>query len=234
MTNAFYIETIPGKNNTNIVCQFHKTLWAQTIFKKMVYKICKDYHIYGIKTSQLDPTLFIKHSQTRNLTLLVYIDDIIGRMMGNDDKCVSNEFGIKDLGKLKYFLGIEVARLKQGIFISQQKYVIGLQREIGNLRCKPVTLLLEPNHKRGEAKEDDVVDKEMYQKLISKLIYLSHKRPNITYVVSVVSQFMHGPKNVIYRLFKGYYNILKGTLAKAFYIEQEQDLKLKHIQILIM
>ena len=66
----------------------------------------------------------------------MYVDDII--VTENDEKekntlkqCLANEFEIKDLGKFKYFFGIEVARSKQGIFISQQKYVIDLLRETG-------------------------------------------------------------------------------------------------------
>ena len=89
----------------------------------------------GYKQIQGDHTLFIKHSISRGVTsLIVYVDDII--VTGNDEKknntlkrCLAKEFEIKDLGKLKYFLGIEVARSKQGIFISQHKYVIDLLKE---------------------------------------------------------------------------------------------------------
>ena len=78
----------------------------------------------GYKQSQGDHTFFIKHSISRGITaLIVYVDDII--VTRNDEKekntlkqCLAKEFEIKDLGKLKYFFGIEVARFKQGIFIS--------------------------------------------------------------------------------------------------------------------
>ena len=87
--------------------------------------------------------LFIKHSDSGGITtVLVYVDDII--LTRNDEnerqtlrQCLTKEFEIKELGKLKYFRGIEVAHSKQGIFISQQKYVTNL-KEIGKLACKPV------------------------------------------------------------------------------------------------
>ena len=89
--------------------------------------------------------------------------------MGNDEKekqdlkqCLIKEFEIKELGRLKYFLGIEVSYSRQRIFISQQKYVIDLLKEIGKLGCKPTTTPIEPNQKLGKAKEEPVVDKEMY------------------------------------------------------------------------
>ena len=107
---------------------------------------------------------------------------------------LATEFEIKELGKLKYFLGIEVAYSTQRIFISQQKYVIDLLAKTGKIGCKPVSTPMDPNHKVGEAKEEPVVDKRMYQRLVGRLIYLAHTRPNIAYSVSIVSQFMHDPR----------------------------------------
>ena len=103
--------------------------------------------------------------------LLVYVDDIIVTWDDENEKeylnkRLSQEFDMKSLGKLKYFLGIEVAHSKQGIFICQQKYVIGILRETGYLGCKPANTPIEPNHKLGEARADEGVDKEMYQKLV--------------------------------------------------------------------
>ena len=164
----------------------------------------------GYKKSQGDHTLFIKHSDEGGVTvLLVYVDDII--VTGNDEeekealsKCLVREFEIKELGRLKYFLGIEVAHSREGIFISQQKYVTDLLKETGKLACKPASTPIDPNHKLGEASEDPTMDREVYQRLVEKLIYLAHTRPDIAYAVSVVSQFMHNPREVhlqaVYRI----------------------------------
>ena len=56
---------------------------------------------------------------------------------------------MKELGQLKYFLGIEVARSKHGVLLSQQKYVLDLLTETGMLDCKPVETPMEMNHKIG-------------------------------------------------------------------------------------
>ena len=102
---------------------------------------------------------------------------------------------MKQLGDLKYLLGIEVARSKHGIFLSQRKYVLDLLAKTGMLGCKPIDTPIEQNHKNFHCADATSADRGRCQRLVGKLIYLSHTRPDIAYAVNVVSQFMHGPKN---------------------------------------
>ncbi|CAL9028535.1 unnamed protein product [Prunus brigantina] len=118
--------------------------------------------------------------------------DII--VIGNDaeeqlklQKYLSQEFEMKDLGGMKCFLGIEVARSKTGIFLSQRKYVMDLLTETRMLGCKPTDTLIEMNHKLGEDMDQEPTNKEQYQCLVGKLIYLAYTRPYIAYAVSMVS-----------------------------------------------
>ena len=74
---------------------------------------------------------------------------------------------------MKYFLGIEMAHSKEGIFISQQKYMLDLLAETGVLGSKAIDTPIEPNHRLGEVLEDGVVDKGSYQRLVGRLIYLA-------------------------------------------------------------
>ena len=146
---------------------------------------------YGYKQSQTDHTLFIKHSRGKVSALIVYVDDIV--MIGNDQEelkrlkhHLAEEFEIKDLGPLRYFLGIEVARSVKGIFISQRKYILDLLEETGMLGCKPADSPIEANHWLC-SNDGKPIDKERYQRLVGKLIYLSYTRPDIAYVVGGVS-----------------------------------------------
>ncbi|RVW78772.1 Retrovirus-related Pol polyprotein from transposon RE1 [Vitis vinifera] len=74
---------------------------------------------------------------------------------------------------------------------------------------------MDPNHKLGEAKEEPVVDKKMYQRLVGRLIYLAHTRPNIAYLVSVISQFMHGPREPHLQAAYRVLHYLKGNPGKG-------------------
>ena len=143
--------------------------------------------------------MFYKHSTTSKIVILIaYVDDII--LTSNDagelevlKKFLAREFEIKDLEAPRYFLGMQFARSKKGIFVSRRKYVLDLLKETGLLGCKPIETPMEPNLRLQLASVDKVVNRDQYQRLVGRLIYLSHTRPDITFAVSVVSQFMNSP-----------------------------------------
>lgn len=83
-------------------------------------------------------------------------------------KYLAIEFEIKNLGKLKYILGKEVAHSKSGIFILRQKYVFDLLWKIGMLAFKLIDTTIEQNHKLRDAKKEAIVDQGMYQRLVGK------------------------------------------------------------------
>ncbi|XP_070005737.1 uncharacterized mitochondrial protein AtMg00810-like [Nicotiana sylvestris] len=89
--------------------------------------------------------------------------------------------------------------------VSQRKYVLDLLKETEMSGCRPAETLLDPNIKLKN-KEGDPIDKGQYQRLVGKLIYLLHTRPDIAFAVSLVSQFMYSPKKehqkVVYRILR--------------------------------
>jgi len=101
------------------------------------------------------------------MALLVHVDDLV--LMGNDtDTCdkfkvyLNDCFCIKDLGPLKYFLGIEVARNLQGIFLGQRKYALQIVDERGLLGSKPTGCPTETNHKLPLADGKPCTDSTQY------------------------------------------------------------------------
>ncbi|RVX20446.1 Retrovirus-related Pol polyprotein from transposon RE1 [Vitis vinifera] len=183
----------------------------------------------GYKQGQADHTLFVKKSHAGKLAILiVYVDDIIlsGNDMGelqNLKKYLSEEFEVKDLGNLKYFLGMEVARSRKGIVVSQRKYILDLLKETGMLGCKPIDTPMDSQKKLGIEKESTPVDRGRYQRLVGRLIYLSHTRPDIGFAVSVVSQFMHSPTEehmeAVYRILR----YLKMTPGKGLFFRKTEN-----------
>jgi len=131
----------------------------------------------GYYQSRGDHTLFFKHSSKKVTALLVYVNDIV--VTRNDDEeqqilkgKLAKKFEIKDLGVLKYFLGIEVAYSKAGIFLSQGKYILDLLAEIGMTGGKGSNIPLDPNLRLQENPKGKAVDRGRFQRLVDKLIYL--------------------------------------------------------------
>nr|GFA41674.1 ribonuclease H-like domain-containing protein [Tanacetum cinerariifolium] len=109
---------------------------------------------------------------------------------------LSNNFKIKDLGELKYFLGIEALRTKSGLCLNHRKYCLEMLHEYGLLACRPVMTPLPKNYvlSHNESNGDKYLRNiTSYQKVIGKLKYLTMTRLDISYVVQSLSQHMHVP-----------------------------------------
>ena len=93
-----------------------------------------------------------------------------------------------------YFIGIEIAQSKKRILLTQKKYILDLLDETKHLQCKTNDSRIEVNHKFTLSDDDHKFKMNSYKKLIDKLLYLSHTRPDISYSINVLSQFMHSPR----------------------------------------
>ena len=177
-----YMDAPPGfheKFGTK-VCKLKKSLYGLKQSPRAWFeKFTQFFKSQGRSQGQGDHTMFCKHSHGKISILIVYVDDII--LTGDDvhemnrlKTSISSTFENKDLGPLRYFLGMEVARSKKGIVVSQRKYVLDLLKENDMSGCRPADTPIDPNQKLGDDKEGDMVNTTRYQKLGGKLIYLSH------------------------------------------------------------
>ncbi|KAK2414048.1 putative mitochondrial protein [Trifolium repens] len=226
-----YMDIPPGFEDRfgSNVCKLNKSLYGlkqspRAWFEKFTQSMKKQGYIQG----QADHTLFTKFSQDGKIAvLIVYVDDIV--LTGNDTdemgrvkEKLAVDFEIKDLGSMRYFLGMEVARSKDGIVVSQQKYILDLLKETGMSGCRPADTPMDPNAKLWE-KGSVPVDTGRYQRLVGKLIYLSHTRPDIAFSVSVVSQFMHSPfeehLEAVYRILR----YLKANPGKGLFFRKTNE-----------
>ena len=80
-----------------------------------------------------------------------------------------------------------VAQSRKGIVVSQQKFILELLKETRMIGCKPVDTPIDPNRKLCDSQSEERVDTGQYQRLVGKLIYLAHTRPNITVTANLVS-----------------------------------------------
>eukprot|EP00253_Pinus_taeda_P007517 PITA_07517 len=123
-----------------------------------------------------------------------------------------NEFEMKDLGIMKYFLGMEVYQSKDEIFICQTKYAHDMLNKFDMLDCHPSPT---PSaHGEVLCRDDgaDLVDEKTYRSIVGSLIFLTHTRPDITYSVSLVSRYMTNPSEIYMKAAKRILRYVKGTL----------------------
>ncbi|XP_019240599.1 PREDICTED: uncharacterized protein LOC109234813 [Nicotiana attenuata] len=164
----------------------------------------------GFTQSHYDYSLFSKRKGCSQVLVLIYVDDLL--VTGSDvmfiDKTradLQKFFKMKDLGELKFFLGIEFARSSKGIYMSQRKYALELIAELGLAGSKTTSTPLEVNQKLTTMEFDKAItpaadndpvlrDASVYQRLVGRLLYLTMTRPDISYDVQTLSQFMHAPK----------------------------------------
>jgi len=180
----------------NKVCKLHKSLYGLKQAPRYWFaKLSATLKKYGFKQSYLDYSLFTLQHDEVQLVVLVYVDDLI--VSGSHPTPIrwfknylSTCFHMKDLGVLKYFLGVEVARSPTGIYLCQHKYALDIISESGLLGAKPASILLEQNHRLPLANGCFLENTEQYRRLVGQLIYLCFTRPELSYSVHTLSQFM--------------------------------------------
>jgi hypothetical protein len=148
----------------------------------------------GYKQSNSDYSLFTLSHKDNFTALLIYADDIIlsGTCVEEIQRIKSildSSFKIKDLGTVKYFLGLEVAHSKEGISISQRKYCLDLLNDSGLLGSKPASTPLDPSVKLHNDDGKIFEDISLYRRLVGKLLYLTNTRPDIAYATQQLSSF---------------------------------------------
>ncbi|XP_019098337.1 PREDICTED: uncharacterized protein LOC109131672 [Camelina sativa] len=174
---------------------------------------------------------------------LSIVDDII--VSGDDKDGIQNTkaflhstFDIKDLGELKYFLGIEIYRSSEGLFLSQRKYALDLLSETGKLGVKPAPTPLEEGYqakRKGENQRKTAPEAPLdpldapydnvtrYRRLVAKLIYLTITRPDICYTVNQVSQFMKAPTKYHWSMVERILGYLKGSRGQGIWMGKNSN-----------
>ncbi|XP_049367923.1 uncharacterized mitochondrial protein AtMg00810-like [Solanum verrucosum] len=173
---------------------------------------------------------FVKHG-TDILIMSLYVDDLL--VTGNNTRLVEEFkeemmqiFEMTDLGLMTYFLGMEIKPSKSEVFICQKKYAKEILKKFQMEECKSMSTPM--NKKEKLCKEDgaDKVDKGYYRSLIGCLMYLTATRPDILFVVSLLSRFMHCASEMHLRVAKRILRYIKGTIDYGVKFEKCPSFKL--------
>ncbi|XP_043699987.1 uncharacterized mitochondrial protein AtMg00810-like [Telopea speciosissima] len=197
----------------------------------------RNHHVRGMESSvrrlsnlgseeENDSLIFVKTSDNGIVVVLVYVDNIV--ITGNNLSRIntlkyhlSKAFDIKDLGKLRYFLGIEIASSQKGLFLSQRKYVLDLLRETGKLGVKPGSV---PMDYSSKFTTNDTLLQDQVSLVV---IYLTITRPDIAFAVSYVSQFMQAPTEGHMELVEHILQYLKSSPGRGILMQKNGHTKIE-------
>ena len=197
-----YMQMPPGfrTDDKSQVCRLHKSLYGLRQAPRCWFaKLSTALKEYGFVQSVSDYSLFSYARGSQRIYVLVYVDDLILSantldLLDDFKSYLCTCFHMKDLGVLKYFLGIEVARSPAGFYLCQRKYAMDIITETGLLGVKPVAFPLDQNHKLALAKGELLPNPERYRRLVGRLIYLGTTRPDLAYSIHILTQFMQAPR----------------------------------------
>ncbi|KAK1667332.1 hypothetical protein QYE76_055491 [Lolium multiflorum] len=184
----------------------------------------------GFVPSKADTSLFILQRPTITMFLLVYVDDIIviSSSPTTVDRLVSRlsqQFAIKDLGTLHYFLGVEVHTLKTGLSLTQRKYAQDILARAGMLKCSSASTPMAANE-RLCAEDGDLLSDEdatLYRSLVGGLQYLTLTRPDLSFSVNRVCQYLHAPRSSHWSAVKRILRYVHGTVAHGLLVQPSRS-----------
>jgi histone deacetylase 1/2 len=185
---------------------------------------------HGFVASTADTSLFLLRRPEVTMYLLVYVDDII-LISSSDaaaDRLVSNlsgDFAVKDLGALHYFLGLEVARSSAGLTLTQQKYSMDLLRRAGMLQCKHALTPMSASDRLSAFDGDPLSpdDATEYRSLVGGLQYLTITRPDISFAVNRVCQYLHAPRTPHWSAVKRILRYIRLTASYGLLLQPAQS-----------
>lgn len=170
----------------------------------------------GFEKGKVDTTLFIKRINCHTLLVQIYVDDIIFGAT-NESLCkdfsdmMQGEFEMSMMGKLNYFLGLQIKQSKDGIFINQSKYCKELLKRFDMENCKEIATPMSSSTYVDQDESGKPIDITKYRGMIGSLLYLTASRPDIMFSVCLCARFQSCPKESHLSSVKRIMKYLKGT-----------------------
>jgi hypothetical protein len=142
----------------------------------------------GFKMGSVDKTLFLLKQDTDTLLVQIYVDDIIfcgssHALVAKFSETMSREFEMSMMGKLTFFLGLQIKQTREGTFMHQGKYTKDLLRKFDMGEAKPLSTPMTTTIALDEDKEGEDVDQKEYRSMIGSLLYLTVMRLDIQFAV---------------------------------------------------
>jgi hypothetical protein len=241
VTNAFlhgvisedvYMTQPPGfvhASYPNHVCHLHKALYGlkqapRAWFSRLSTRLLQ-LSFHGCKS---DTSLFIYRTQAELIFFLIYVDDIIvtGPNSSSINSLLSHlqqDFAVKDLGPLNFFLGVEAIKSDHSFYLSQRRYISDLLRKTNMHEAKPISSPMASSTSLSKFQGTPLSDPSSYRSTVGSLQYLSLTRPDIAFAVNKICQFMTNPTDLHWSAVKRILRYLKHTSHHSLFLHKDSN-----------
>ncbi|XP_016195996.1 uncharacterized protein LOC107637059 [Arachis ipaensis] len=213
----------------DLVCKLNRSLYElKQASRQWNTKLAASLTTAGYSQSKHDYSMFTKLSTTSFTVILVYVDDLVlsGDDLGEINRIkhyLHDLYKIKDLGELKYFLGMKIARSRKGIAVCQRKHCLDLLQDYGMLDAKPASTPMDYTTHLSKKFGTLLASNSEYRRIIGRLLYLTNTKSEIAYAVSKLSQFLDCATDKNFEAALRVLKYLKGALAKGLFFSATTD-----------
>jgi hypothetical protein len=219
---------------SNFICRLKKTLYGLKQAPKAWHsRLTRKLHDLGFKSLVANTSLLVFRQKGLTIYMLIYVDDIIIVSSSNQaiDKLIQKlkvDFAVKDLGTLDYFLGIEVKATKNGVLLSQKRYALDLLRKANIEKCKSISTPMSATEKLFRDQGIPLMENEQfkYRSIVGGLQYLTMTRPDLSFSVNKVCQYIQTPTDAHWAAVKRILRYVKGTLDLGLKIQKSPTMLL--------
>ncbi|KAL2237900.1 UNVERIFIED_CONTAM: Retrovirus-related Pol polyprotein from transposon RE2 [Sesamum indicum] len=206
-----------------LVCKLQRSLYGlKQASRQWNVKLTAKLTDFGFTQSAYDHCFYTKKTDNGLLALLVYVDDIIVTTPSLEliqivKDYLHSLFTIKDLGNARYFLGLEIARSSDGLYLAQTKYVRDIIKDTGMSAAKSIKTPFPLGLKLATTSGAPLSQPDQYRRLIGRLLYLGFTSPDISHSVQQLSQFLTRPCDAHWRATLHVVRYLKGEPSKGLF-----------------
>ncbi|GKC05238.1 retrovirus-related pol polyprotein from transposon TNT 1-94 [Tanacetum coccineum] len=214
--------------NPNHVYKLNKALYGLKQAPRAWYDLLSS---FLLSKGTVDPTLFIRREGKDILLVQIYVDDIIFAST-DPDLCESfsdvmcSKFKMSMMGKLSFFLGLQISQSPKDIFLNQSKYALELLKKYGMVTSKQVDTPIVEKSKLDEDPKGKPVNPIRYRGMIGTLMYLISSRPDLVFVVCMYARYQAKPTEKHLHAVKRIFKYLKGTINMGLWYSKDSCIAL--------
>ncbi|GJR95335.1 retrovirus-related pol polyprotein from transposon TNT 1-94 [Tanacetum coccineum] len=226
------VKTAFLNDNPNHVYKLKKALYGLKQALRAWYDMLSSFLIsQDFYKGSVDPTLFICKEGRELLLVQVYVDVIIfdastPELCDLFAKIMCSKFKMSMMGKISFFLGLQIFQNPRGIFINQSKYALESLKKYGFDSCDPVDTPMVEKSKLDEDKEGKAVDPSQYHGMIGTLLYLTASRPDLQFAICMCARYQARPTEKHLHAVKRIFRYLRGTVNQGLWYPKDSSIAL--------